>query len=153
NLFAVGEWYDEFGQLTDEQVIRILDQAQTTTANPTELWEPASRQIRIPAGAQRLDGILSLPEQPIGLVLFAHGSGSSRLSPRNQRVAAALQRQNIATLLFDLLTPDEERRDSLTAELRFDVELLAHRLEAALDWTTTQPDIARLAVGCFGAST
>lgn len=90
---------------------------------------------------------------PAGLVLFAHGSGSSRRSPRNRAVAGALEDQGLATLLLDLLTPGEDRVDQRTREYRFDIPLLAERLIIAMDWLQHQPQLAALPLGCFGAST
>ena len=114
----------------------------------------ASEQpVRIPIDGIALDGDLALPDQAKGLVLFAHGSGSSRFSPRNRAVAAELQDAGFATLLLDLLTPDEERVDAVTRELRFDIELLATRLVAATDWATQRSPAKHMAVGYFGAST
>jgi putative phosphoribosyl transferase len=95
---------------------------------------------------------LRLPEAPRGLVLFAHGSGSSRQSPRNAFVAGALAEGDIATLLLDLLTTEEEAIDAQSAALRFDIDLLARRLVAATRWTCVQPTFARLSLGYFGAS-
>lgn len=100
-----------------------------------------------------LDGLLTLPEQAHALVLFAHGSGSSRLSPRNQFVAQVLQEAGLATLLIDLLTPREEALDRDTAQLRFDIPLLSQRVIGATYWLTASPGIARLHIGYFGAST
>jgi putative phosphoribosyl transferase len=104
---------------------------------------------RVTIGSQHLEGILTVPEPAIGLVIFAHGSGSSRLSPRNTYVAERLQERGIATLLFDLLTEEEadDRRNV------FHVPLLASRLEEALVWSREDPDTAALPVGLFGAST
>jgi dienelactone hydrolase len=105
--------------------------------------------VTIPVGRIRLEGILGVPEAALGLVLFAHGSGSSRLSPRNTRVAAALREAGIGTLLFDLLTPEEaeDRRNV------FDIEMLARRLHAAAEWARSQKESAHLRIGYFGAST
>ncbi|GAA1416316.1 dienelactone hydrolase family protein [Streptomyces thermospinosisporus] len=100
-----------------------------------------------------LAGDLVLPEAPRGVVLFAHGSGSSRFSPRNRAVAAELQQAGLGTLLLDLLTEDEERDDLLTARHRFDIDLLAGRLAGTIDWLERRPDTADLPVGLFGAST
>jgi putative phosphoribosyl transferase len=94
-----------------------------------------------------------VPEGAHGIVLFAHGSGSSRHSPRNRFVAEVLQQAGLATLLIDLLTPDEEAVDRQTGHLRFDIDLLADRLIAAIDWLTAQPQTDRQAIGLFGAST
>jgi len=94
-------------------------------------WKGEARVVRVPAGAVTLDGDLSVPERARGIVLFAHGSGSSRLSPRNRYVAGLLNEAKLATVLLDLLTPDEEAIDLRTAHLRFDVGLLSERLVAA----------------------
>ena len=100
-------------------------------------------------GPQRLEGLLTIPEGAMGLIIFAHGSGSSRLSPRNNYVAEHLQHRGMATLLFDLLT-DEEARDRRNV---FDVPLLASRLEEAVAWARTDSEVAALKIGLFGAST
>lgn len=111
------------------------------------------QHVRIPADGAILDGDLALAAAARGVVVFAHGSGSSRFSPRNRHVAARLQAGGLATLLMDLLTPEEERVDAVTRELRFDIPLLARRLVGAIDWLTQQPETAPLPVGTFGAST
>lgn len=113
----------------------------------------ATHEVLVPAGGQQLPGLLVLPPRPGGLVLFAHGSGSSRFSQRNQAVAAVLQRGALATLLFDLLSAAEERRDQQDQALRFDIPLLAERVVAAIDWVHAQPELAALPLGLFGAST
>lgn len=116
--------------------------------------ELVSRPVRVPVGeAGVLDGDLAVPPGASGLVVFAHGSGSSRHSPRNQAVARALQDGGLATLLVDLLAPAEEERDAVTRELRFDLGLLADRLAAVLDWARQDPHVSSLPVGLFGAST
>ena len=109
--------------------------------------------VRVPAGEVMLDGNLTLPEGSHAIVLFAHGSGSSRHSPRNRYVARLLNEAKLATLLIDLLTLDEEVIDARAAQLRFDIGLLAERLVAATDWLTQFPDTRQLRVGYFGAST
>jgi putative phosphoribosyl transferase len=109
--------------------------------------------VRVPAGQVMLDGNLTLPEESRAVVLFAHGSGSSRHSPRNRYVARVLNEAKLATLLIDLLTLDEEVIDARTAQLRFDIELLAERLVGASDWLTQFPDTKHLQIGYFGAST
>ena len=109
--------------------------------------------VMIPAGAAELAGDLSIPSDPIGLVVFAHGSGSSRSSPRNRQVADVLHSHRLATLLFDLLTDEEAAVDETTRHLRFDIEFLANRLIATTDWLRTQAVAADLAIGYFGAST
>jgi putative phosphoribosyl transferase len=109
--------------------------------------------VRIPVEGVSLDGDLALPEGATGLVVFAHGSGSSRLSPRNRMVAAALQDAGLGTLLFDLLTAEEEAVDLRTTRLRFDIPMLARRLVAVSDWLAEQRETAGPLVGYFGAST
>jgi len=100
-----------------------------------------------------LTGDLVIPDAASGLVIFAHGSGSSRLSPRNRSVAATLQQAGLATLLLDLLTPDEERRDAVTASYRFDISLLASRLVSAIDWARSAAETRAHPIALFGAST
>jgi dienelactone hydrolase len=113
----------------------------------------ADRAVTIEAGQATLAGDLALPDGAPGVVLFAHGSGSSRHSPRNRRVAAELQRHGLGTLLIDLLTADEERLDATTGHLRFDIGLLARRLAAVIDWLDADGATRGLPVGLFGAST
>ena len=115
--------------------------------------QPWTGDVRISAARLQLDGSLGIPEHARGLVLFAHGSGSSRHSPRNRRVADTLQRAAVATLLFDLLTKDEESADELTGHLRFDIDLLASRLRVATDWANQSEHTAGLRIGYFGSST
>ena len=111
------------------------------------------RLVQVPAGTVTLDGNLTLPEYAQAIVLFAHGSGSSRHSPRNRYVARVLNEAKLATLLIDLLTLHEEVIDTRTAHLRFDIDLLAERLVDATDWLTQFPDTKHLPIGYFGAST
>jgi putative phosphoribosyl transferase len=111
------------------------------------------RMVRVPLGSITLDGNLTLPEGARGVVLFAHGSGSSRHSPRNRHVAQMLNDANLATLLIDLLTSEEEAIDMRTAHLRFDIGLLAERLAAVTDWLAQYPDTRHIRIGYFGAST
>jgi dienelactone hydrolase len=111
------------------------------------------RPIQIPAGAVTLYGDLARPDGCQGIVLFAHGSGSSRHSPRNRYVAGVLREAGLATLLMDLLTVDEESVDARTGHLRFDITLLAERLVAAADWLASESTTSHLATGYFGAST
>jgi dienelactone hydrolase len=113
----------------------------------------AERPVSIPAGSALLQGDLVIPDGAAGIVIFAHGSGSSRHSRRNRYVASALQAENLATLLMDLLTSEEESIDEQTGHLRFDIDLLADRLVAATDWLETLPETRTLRVGYFGAST
>jgi pimeloyl-ACP methyl ester carboxylesterase len=100
-----------------------------------------------------LGGFLTLPDEAAGLVLFAHGSGSSRHSPRNQYVAGILQSAGLGTLLMDLLTRDEDEIDQFTRQFRFDIGLLADRLAGAIDWLEQRPETRQLPIGLFGAST
>jgi len=116
---------------------------KTITAQPVE----------IPAGAAVLNGDLRVPPDARGLVVFAHGSGSSRFSTRNRQVAEFLDRQGFATLLLDLLTPQEEAVDVLTRQYRFDIERLGPRVSAAADWAGRQTALRNLPIGSFGAST
>lgn len=109
--------------------------------------------VRIPAGEVTLSGDFVAPVDVRGIVLFAHGSGSSRLSPRNRHVAAILRQGGLATVLMDLLTRDEEAVDARTAHLRFDIAFLARRLVAATDWLQTKAEARVLPLGYFGAST
>jgi putative phosphoribosyl transferase len=111
------------------------------------------RQVRVGAGGVVLEGGLAVPDGARGVVLFAHGSGSSRHSPRNRFVAEALREGALATLLLDLLTPEEEAADARTRQLRFAIALLAERLVGAIDWLAQQPASRGLPVGLFGAST
>ena len=112
-----------------------------------------AREVRIAAGDAYLEGTLALPKGATGVVLFAHGSGSSRHSPRNLLVADAIVKAGIGTFLFDLLTAEEGAADALTGHLRFNIGLLATRLEQATRWLTAQPESRGLRVGYFGAST
>lgn len=111
------------------------------------------RAVTISVEGVNLNGDLTTPRDAIGLVLFAHGSGSSRRSPRNQYVARVLQEAGIATLLFDLLTPQEEQEEYFTRHLRFDIGLLAQRLIAATQWIVNRQEVATRELGFFGAST
>jgi putative phosphoribosyl transferase len=139
-FYAVGFSYEDFSELDDDEVRQLL--------------EPATEQtVAFSAGDVELEGNLVVPADATGVVVFAHGSGSSRFSPRNRRVAAELERRSIGTLLIDLLSSEEEERDARTAELRFDIELLSARLLAAIEWVVEDARTSALALGCFGAST
>jgi pimeloyl-ACP methyl ester carboxylesterase len=109
--------------------------------------------LRMPAAGVLLDGDLTLMDEPGGLVVFAHGSGSSRFSSRNRYVAGELQRAGLGTLLMDLLTPEEERVDEVTRHIRFDIPLLAERVVATVDWLAANAATRAHNVGLFGAST
>ncbi|MFG1684003.1 dienelactone hydrolase family protein [Nonomuraea sp. NPDC049269] len=113
----------------------------------------AETEVRIPVGDVALDADVAVPGEPRGVVLFAHGSGSGRHSPRNRFVAAQLQAAGLVTVLADLLTAAEERRDAVTGELRFDIGLLAGRVATLTDWAGADSRTADLGIGLFGAST
>ncbi|HEV2066472.1 MAG TPA: alpha/beta family hydrolase [Thermomicrobiales bacterium] len=115
--------------------------------------ETMHHDVIIRAGKAELNGRLSVPPKPPGIVVFAHGSGSSRLSPRNQQVASVLQEAGFGTLLFDLLTEREGVTDARSADYRFDIPLLGQRLVTATDWLRQQEAVRRLDIGYFGAST
>lgn len=138
---AVGLWYEDFPQVSDDTVLSLLDSARRSAL--------PKRDAIIPAGAVELPADLIVPADPIGWVAFAHGSGSSRRSPRNIEVAHALNRSRLATLLFDLLS-QEEAQDRANV---FDVELLADRLAVATNWLRGQPEAKGLPLSFFGAST
>lgn len=111
------------------------------------------REVVVNAGGVALGGTLGVPSEAKGLVIFAHGSGSSRFSPRNRAVARALREMGLATLLFDLLSREEEAEDDVTGALRFDIPFLARRLVEVVGWAVKQPELAGLRVGLFGSST
>jgi len=112
-----------------------------------------AQTLRVPVPGAKLNADLVIPVDARGIVLFAHGSGSSRHSHRNQFVARVLQESSFATLLMDLLTTEEEHLDNQTRELRFDIGLLADRLTAIVEWVAEQPMMKHLPMGLFGAST
>ncbi len=145
---AVGLWYENFGQVGDKEVIDLLRRAAEGFPG-----DETPTSVHIPVGVVVLEGELAVPANPRGIVLFAHGSGSSRHSPRNLHVAQVLREAGLSTLLFDLLTAEEEQADRLTPEHRFDIRLLADRLLAATDWARRNEVTSRLPVGYFGAST
>jgi putative phosphoribosyl transferase len=143
---AVGAWYEDFSQTRDDEVIKLL--AGSAADSPRSAT--SAKEVRISIGAiGQIVGDLCVPRPASGLVVFAHGSGSSRHSPRNREVAAALNHRGLATLLLDLLTSEE----ALNRANVFDVPLLAERLVGATMWASTEPGIAKLPVGYFGAST
>jgi len=109
--------------------------------------------ITIKAEGVNLEGLLTFPQSAKGLVVFVHGSGSSRFSSRNQYVATIMNQAGLATLLFDLLTPEENQIDDITREYRFDIELLSQRTIATIDWLKEHPELKNLSIGLFGAST
>jgi len=155
SFYAIGQFYLDFNQTTDEEVTSLLDRAAMATvaseaADPPEDGvEGFDRDVSIAAGGVTLGGRLSLPSDSTGTVIFVHGSGSSRHSPRNRYVAQALNQARLGTLLFDLLTPDEE----LDRANVFDIGLLASRLIDVTDWLTRVEEWPSQPVGFFGAST
>ena len=150
-FYAVGQFYADFSQTTDDEVTGLLERRATTMGSPAPVMdgEAYDEDVRIPLGALELEARLTVPAGAQGVVLFAHGSGSSRHSPRNRYVASVLQQAGIGTLLFDLLTTAEEHDRRLV----FDVDLLATRLAGVTAWLREQPAAARLPIGYFGAST
>ena len=157
-FFAIGEFYASFPQVSDAEVIARLeraaalrDPAQASTARAAGGADPPARseEVEPRAGVVRLAGYLAVPENVRGIVVFVHGSGSSRHSPRNGYVAGVLNDAGLGTLLFDLLTPEEE----LDRANVFDIGLLARRLAEVTGWLRAQPRAAQAAVGYFGAST
>lgn len=147
---AVGLWYDDFRQTMDEEVLALLEEARAADARSVPEACPAS----IPLGDGRaLQGELVVPRGASAIVVFAHGSGSGRTSPRNREVAQAFHRAGLGTLLVDLLAPDEREDDAATAGLRFDVPLLVDRVVAAVDWLRGQPFARDMPIGLYGAST
>ena len=171
DFYAVGQFYEEFTQVSDEEVLQLLRRAdyfaqrRTTlqaaapsaappaTPPPEPIASPVCRDLLIPIDQVSLAGTLAIPPQATSIVLFVHGSGSSRNSPRNRHVAEVLQQHGLATLLFDLLTPQEDLIDQRNAELRFDIEMLSQRLIQVTHWVARQPQTQRLSIGYFGAST
>jgi putative phosphoribosyl transferase len=167
SFFAVGQAYEVFGQTTDEEVTRVLaaaadeDALASAATEPADLCDPPARSggvawdaierraVEISADGRRLAGDLRIPAHALGLVVFAHGSGSSRVSPRNVQVASALNGHRFATLLFDLL----EEGEAVDRGRVFDVELLARRLLAATRWAAAEGSLNHLPLGYFGAST
>lgn len=149
-FYAVGAWYKDFSQTTDDEVRELLmDEGSDTAVESRVTVEVAQAE----GGSTRLEGELIVPRRAQAVVIFAHGSGSSRHSPRNQYVARVIREAGIGTLLFDLLTEEEEQRDMWSGHLRFDIDLLAERLAGAADWLRRREETRRLRIGYFGAST
>lgn len=123
------------------------------TATPVTKRQPIITKVQVTAGSLVLNGELNVPANATGVVLFAHGSGSSRHSPRNKYVARVISDAGVGTLLFDLLTRDEEVIDNYTREFRFNIDLLARRLVAATDWLSGENETKNLRAGYFGSST
>ncbi|MGW0228393.1 phosphoribosyltransferase family protein [Actinopolymorpha singaporensis] len=153
SFFAIGEFYADFRQTPDSEVVALLHEAQDAAhaahTAPGDDPPALDEEVTIPAGGQHLAGHLTLPENATGLVVFAHGSGSSRHSPRNRYVASALNDAGLGTLLFDLLSSAEESDRTNV----FDIPLLAGRLVEVTGWLREQPATRDLPIGYFGAST
>jgi len=171
-FYAVSQWYERFTQVSDEEVLEYLRRArgerpeqrtdlpsgERTGPDPAEPPRPEEETLAIPFdgspfGPGTLDADLALPAHAKGLVMFVHGSGSTRRSPRNRFVARAMQEAGFATLLFDLLTPEEVEENEVTTRLRFDIELLTGRVMAVTRWVCELPRTRGLRIGYFGAST
>jgi putative phosphoribosyl transferase len=154
-FFAVGEWYQDFSQTSDDEVITLLRRAALADSQPRTASQadrgvrPAGIDVEVPTREVTLRGCLAVPAPSFGAVLFAHGSGSSRLSARNRMVAGVLNQAGLATLLFDLLTTAEESDRARV----FDIPLLADRLGDATRWLVGQSDFRTAKIGYFGAST
>jgi len=153
-FFGVGQFYADFSQTTDAEVVAYLERGRppvVAAASGGQGDDPPVRdeEVEVRAGAVRLGGHLTVPEEAVGVVVFAHGSGSSRHSSRNRAVATVLQQAGLATLLFDLLSPGEE----LDRAHVYDIDLLASRLVEVTRWVRSQQETQGLPVGYFGAST
>jgi putative phosphoribosyl transferase len=172
DFYAIGQFYEDFSQVPDEEVIRLLGRVSQPAvqnvapedspgvegslnmiADRKSEWDGIKREVSIDLEGATVEGTLVLPKGAAGLVLFAHGSGSSRFSPRNRYVAQVLQSQQIATFLFDLLTRNEESIDEYSGELRFDIPFLAKRLIGSTKWIMSNPDTRDFKLAYFGAST
>jgi putative phosphoribosyl transferase len=161
DFFAVSEWYEDFSTTTDEEVVQLLDRARaelqayagTGRRHSERVRVPVIRNVRMPVGDRLLEGHLTIPPRPRGLVLFAHGRGSGRMSPRNRYVATELQAVGLATLLFDLLRPEEEVVDAFLSHGGSGVDVLTSRLVGVTDWGRQQAETRALSIGYFGAST
>lgn len=148
-FWAVGRHYRDFRPTTDDEVVALLDAARTGGESAAPRARGCDTDVEIPVGEGVLRGHLHLPANPRGIVVFAHGTGSSRHSSRNQYVARVLREAGLGTLLLDLLTPEEERDRANV----FDIALLAGRVAAAVRWLRTRPDAGAARIGLFGAST
>lgn len=144
DLDAIGLWYEDFHQLDDDEVVALLG-----ASRPRE----PEQEIVLETGEVTLHAVLGVPDHPVGTIVFAHGSGSGRHSPRNRWVASRLRTAGLATVLLDLLTVEEEDIDASTGELRFDIELLTRRLISASLAARALPSLSGLPIGWFGSST
>jgi putative phosphoribosyl transferase len=146
DFHSVGQYYANFSEVDDEDVIELLGAGPAAMPVPLQ---SVSASVSLPIDGIRLEGDLDVPAGAAGIVVFAHGSGSSRKSPRNRFVALELNRRGLATLLFDLMTEGED----VDPSVRFDIGMLADRLDAAVSWTASDPRTGSLPIGLFGAST
>ncbi len=171
DFYAVGQFYEDFPQVSDEEVLDVLGRASSlplhgAQSKPADYppgkgdaavakgaWNLTRSDVSIAVDDVQLAGTLVIPQNAQGIVLFVHGSGSSRNSPRNRHVAEVLQQSGLATLLFDLLTAEEEEIDRWSAELRFNIGLLSRRLVQVTHWVRQFERTRELSVGYFGAST
>lgn len=151
-FYSIGSWYHDFSQTSDEEVIALLEEARGWGAGAAS-DELTEREIEMPLDDIMLKGTLCLPAKTSALVLFVHGSGSSRFSSRNRAVARAINEAGIGTLLFDLLSDEEAEVDRYTSEFRFDIPLLTARVMGATRWLRSRPHMSEWRVGYFGAST
>ena len=150
DLVAIGYWYRDFRQTSDGEVERLFELAsRSAMVTIDSVDHRVDTDVEIPLDGINLAGHLSIPEKAEGIVIFAHGSGSSRHSPRNRSVASMLQEHGIGTLLFDLLS----EREAVDRSKVFDIELLAKRLAVVTNWLHERPDARNLKIGYFGAST
>jgi putative phosphoribosyl transferase len=148
DFLSVGRWYERFDQVSDEEVLACLREGRHPQPEIVKIPFASS-----PAGEKAVEGELLVPPDARGLVMFVHGSGSTRRSPRNLLVAGELQRAGFATLLFDLLRPEEAAEDRSTGRFAFDIPLLTSRVTAAVHWVSVQPGTRGLGIGLYGAST
>lgn len=167
DFYAVGQFYEFFPQVSDDEVLEVLRRAASLPSqavasesedcpNDTagqQTWNASRRDVSIPVDGVQLAGTLVIPHGARSIVLFVHGSGSSRHSPRNRHVAEVLQNHGLATLLFDLLTGEEDEIDRWSAELRFNIGLLSRRLLQVTQWVMHCDDTKEFVIGYFGAST
>ncbi|HEX2870527.1 MAG TPA: phosphoribosyltransferase family protein [Polyangiaceae bacterium] len=151
-FFTIAQSYEDFSLVSASFIKRLLDEHAAQRPSGQLSASTSSRDVPIRVGEVRIAGTLTVPDQARGLVVFLHGSGSNRFSPRNAFVARALERAGFATLLVDLLTAEEQAVDNETQELRKDVSLAAARAVGILDWLEHEPTLAALPIGLFGAS-
>jgi putative phosphoribosyl transferase len=153
DLMAIGAWYRDFHQVDNGEVAAWLQRARSGSVAEEAVMADEEDTVEIDVDGAKIDGTLAIPMGATGIVVFAHGSGSSRFSPRNRYVASVLNSAGLGTLLMDLLTEEEEQRDEITRELRFDIGMLADRVVSVVDWIARAEITRGLKIGCFGSST